>query len=138
MTDSPDVPASREAQPPRPGLLVAAVVIAALEALAITAYSVVIAVAAFQTPDSVSAGPVVVVLFLLFAVGIALAARGLWQRRAAARTPFGVTQMFGLVTGWTLTQGDGTATHVAGYAVLVVSLVGIALVLAPSVGEALE
>ena len=132
MSDSSTAPFSR------PGLLVAAVVIAALEAVVITAYSVVIAVAAFQTPGSVSAGPVVVVLFLLFAAGIALTARGLWRRRAAARTPFGVTQMFGLVTGWTLVQGDGTSTHVAGYAVLVVSLVAIALVLSPTVGAALE
>ena len=46
--------------------------------------------------------------------------------------------MFGLVIGWTLTQGDGDLVHRLGYAVLAVSVVGIALVMSPAVGEALD
>ena len=64
--------------------------------------------------------------------------RALWQRRRAARTPFGVIQLFGLVVGWTLTQGDGDLTHRIGYAVLVGSVIGIALAISPALGEALE
>lgn len=116
----------------------AAAVLAGLEALAVAAYAVGIGVAALGAPGTISAAPVVVVIFLLFAAGIAACARGLWLRRRAARTPFGVVQLFGLVTGWTLTQGDGDSTHYAGYAVLVVSLVGIALVINPALGRDLQ
>ena len=47
-------------------------------------------------------------------------------------------QLFGLVTGWTLTQGDGDTTHYAGYAVLVLSVIGIALVINPALGRDLD
>jgi len=40
-------------------------------------------------------------IYLVFAVGLVLVARGLWGRRAAVRTPFGVAQLFGLIVGWT-------------------------------------
>ncbi len=122
----------------RPGPLVAAVVIAVLEALALTAYAVGIGVSAVQNPGSVAAAPVEIVLYLIFAAGLVAIARGLWGRRSVARTPFAVAQMFGLVIGWTLTQGDGDLVHRLGYAVLAVSVVGIALVMSPAVGEALD
>ena len=116
----------------------AAAVLAGVEALAVAAYAVGIGIAALNAPGTISAAPVVVVIFLLFAAGIAACARGLWLRRRAARTPFGVVQLFGLVTGWTLTQGDGDSTHYVGYAVLVLSLVGIALVINPALGRDLD
>lgn len=122
----------------RRGPLVAAVVIAVLEALALTAYAVGIGVSAVQNPGSVAAAPVEIVLYLIFAAGLVAIARGLWGRRSVARTPFAVAQMFGLVIGWTLTQGDGDLVHRLGYAVLAVSVVGIALVMSPAVGEALD
>jgi hypothetical protein len=122
----------------RPGPLVAAAVIAVLEALALTAYAVGIGVSAVQNPGSVAAAPVEIVLYLIFAAGLVAIARGLWGRRSVARTPFAVAQMFGLVIGWTLTQGDGDLVHRLGYAVLAVSVVGIALVMSPAVGEALD
>lgn len=130
---TPDAPAAG-----RPGPLVAAVVIAVLEALALTAYAVGIGVSAVQNPGSVAAAPVEIVLYLIFAAGLVAIARGLWGRRSVARTPFAVAQMFGLVIGWTLTQGDGDLVHRLGYAVLAVSVVGIALVMSPAVGEALD
>jgi hypothetical protein len=134
-----DQPADGHAPAPgeRPALLVAAVVLAVLEAVAIAVYAVSIAVAALHAPGSVSSAPVVVV-FLAFAGGVLLCARGLWLRRRAARTPFGVIQLFGLVTGWTLTQGDGDLVQWIGRLVLAVSVVGIALVLSPAVGQSLE
>ncbi len=116
----------------------AAAVLAGVEALAVAAYAVGIGVAAVNSPGTISAAPVVVIIFLLFAAGIGACARGLLLRRRAARTPFGVVQLFGLVTGWTLTQGDGDTTHYAGYAVLVLSVIGIALVINPALGRDLD
>ncbi len=116
----------------------AAVGLAVVEAVAIVAYCVGLGISALQNPGSVSAAPVQIVIYLLFAAGILACARGLWLRRHAARTPFGVVQLFGVVVGWTLVQGDGDLTHRIGYAVLAVSIVGIALVMSPSLGESLD
>lgn len=129
-------PTSAEA--PRDGALVAAVAVACVEAVALAAYALGVGIATVQNPGSGSAGFVVVVIFLLFAAGIAACARGLWLRRRAARTPFAVVQVFGLVTGWTLTQGDGDVARWSGWAVLALSVVGIALALSPGVGRSLE
>jgi hypothetical protein len=131
-------PAPEATPTPRPGALVAAVGIAVLEALALAAYAVGIGVSALQNPGSVAAAPVEIVLYLVFAAGLVAIARGLWGRRSMARTPFAVAQLFGLVIGWTLTQGDGDLVHRIGYVVLAVSVVGIALVMSPAVGEALD
>ena len=133
MSDDPTPAAAA-----RPGLLLAAVAVAALEAVALTAYAVGIAVSTLQDGSAVAAAPVEIVIYLLFALGIALSARGLWLRRRSARTPFGVIQLFGVVVGWTLTQGDGDLTHRVGYAVLAVAVVGIALVISPGLGDALD
>jgi len=130
---TPDVPVSA-----RPAALVAAVGIAVLEAVALTAYAVGIGISAAQNPGSIAAAPVEIVLYLVFAACLGAIARGLWHRRAIARTPFGVAQLFGLVVGWTLTQGDGDLVHRLGYAVLAVSVVGIALVMSPAVAESLD
>lgn len=131
-------PAPAQPSSGRPGALVAAVTIAALEALALAAYAVGIGVSAVQNPGSVAAAPVEIVLYLIFAGGLVAIARGLWGRRSMARTPFAVAQLFGLVIGWTLTQGDGDLVHRIGYAVLAISVVGIAAVMSPAVGEALD
>ena len=122
----------------RPPLLLAAVGVAVLECGAIVAYTAGIGLSAVQNPGSVASAPVEIVIYLLFAVGIGLCARGLWLRRRSARTPFGVAQLFGAVVGWTLTSGDGDLTHRIGYVVLGVSVVGIALVISPSLGDALD
>jgi hypothetical protein len=137
-TGEPGATSDLDAPASRPPGLVAAVAVAVVEAVALVAYSVGIGVSDLQDAGSVAAGPVEIVIYLLFAVGIGLCARALWQRRRAARTPFGVVQLFGLVVGWTLTQGDGDVTHRIGYVVLAVSILGIALVLSPAVGESLE
>jgi len=124
---------------PREGALVAATLLALVEGVALVAYAVGIGVSSLRSTDAEATSPVVVVvIYLLFAAGILVCARGLWARRRAARTPFGVVQLFGLVIGWTLTQGDGEVTHAIGYAVLVLSVVGIALVMSPALGRELR
>jgi hypothetical protein len=138
VTD-PDLTASEPAAPAgRPATLVVVLAIAALEALAVLAYAAGIALSGFANPDSVAAPAVEVVIYLLFAIGIGLVVKGLWQRRRWARTPFIVVQLFGLVTGWTLLQGDGDGTHGLGWAVLALSVVGLGCALAPRTGEALD
>lgn len=134
---TPEVP-SDPAPAGRPSTLIVAVVIAALEALAVLAYAVGIALSGIANPTSVAAPVVEVVIYLIFAGGVGLVVRGLWQRKRWSRTPFVVVQLFGLVTGWTLVQGDGDSTHVLGYVVLAVSVVGLVCALAPRTGEALD
>ena len=133
VTDAPTPGA-----PTRPPLLLAAVAVAVLEAVALAAYAVGIGLSTLEDSTAVAAAPVEIVIYLLFALGIGLCAYGLWQRRRAARTPFGVVQLFGVVIGWTLTQGDGDLTHRIGYVVLAVSVVGIALVISPALGDSLD
>jgi hypothetical protein len=123
---------------PRPPLLLAAVGIAVLETAALVAYALGIGVSDLQNAGNLAAGPVEIVIYLLFAVGVAACGLGLRRRRRTARTPFGVVQLFGVIIGWTLTQGDGDLTHRIGYVVLAVAVVGIALVISPGLGEALD
>jgi hypothetical protein len=129
---------ARRSRTGRPPLLLAAVGVAVLQTAALIAYSLGIGISDLQDSGSLAAAPVEIVIYLLFAAGIAICAWGLWRRKRSLRTPFGVVQLFGLVVGWTLTQGDGDLTHRIGYVVLAVSVVGIALVLSPGLGDALD
>jgi hypothetical protein len=133
VSDDPTDP-----RPARPPLLLAAVGIAVLEAAALVAYALGIGISDLQDAGNLAAGPVEIVIYLLFAVGVGGCGLGLWRRRRGARTPFGVVQLFGVIIGWTLTQGDGDLTHRIGYAVLAVAVVGIAVVISPGLGEALD
>jgi hypothetical protein len=130
--DAPQSPAAR------PRLLLAAVAVAVLEAAALVAYSLGIGISDLQDTQSLAAAPVEIVIYLLFAAGIGFCAWGLWRRKRSARTPFGVAQLFGIIIGGTLTQGDGDLTHRIGYVVLAVAVVGIALVVSPGLGDALD
>lgn len=133
-----DPAASSAAVTGRPPTLLVVLAVAALEALAVLAYTAGIALSGLQNPDSVAAPAVEVIIYLLFAIGIGLVVKGLWQRRRWARTPFVVVQLFALVTGWTLLQGDGDGTHVFGWVVLGLAVVGLVCALAPRTGEALD
>ena len=137
-SSSGDTPAS----PGRSGLpsaLLAAVVVASVEALAVLAYTVGIGVSGAAEPGLGGCRARAPRHLPDLRPGDRRLRRGPSRSVAArARTPFGVVQLFGLVMGWTLTQGDGDLTHRAGYAVLAVSVLGIALVISPSVGEALD
>lgn len=137
-TQVPDPRDASAAAGRRPVPLIAAIVIALVEAVALVVHCVAIAISASNTPGTVSAAPVEIVIYLVFAVGILACGRGLWRRRRSARTPFAVVQMFGLVVGWTLTSGDGDLTQRIGMLVLAISVVAIALVISPQVGQSLE
>ena len=134
MTD----PVPSDTRPSRPATLLVVLAVAAVEALAVLAYTLGIALSGIQNPGSVAAPAVEALIYLVFALGIALVVKGLWQARRWARTPFVVVQLFALVTGWTLLQGDGDSTHLLGWAVLVLAVLGLGCALAPSTGEALD
>jgi hypothetical protein len=122
---------------PRPRLLLAAAVVSAVEAVAVATYAVTIAISAASSGSVIAAAPIEVAVYLLFAAGIALVTKGVLSRRRIARAPYVLTQLFGLISGWTLVSGDGTDVHVYGWLVLVISLTGLALVMNRQVGEAL-
>lgn len=121
----------------RPRALLAAVVIGAVEAVGLVAYAIAIAISAWRVGEDGAAAPVQVVIYVLFALGITLVVRGLLSGRRLARGPYVVTQLFGLIVGWTLAAGDGTWVHLTGWIVLALSIAGIALMLNPAVSAAL-
>jgi hypothetical protein len=135
---APDAPDDSVPAGSRPPTLLVAIAIAGLEALAILAYTAGIALSGTQNPGSVAAPAVEALIYLVFAVGIVLVVKGLWQRRRWSRTPFVVIQLFALVTGWTLLQGDGDSTHLIGWAVLIVAVAGLVCAFLPRTGEALD
>ena len=124
--------------PGRPGGLVVAALIAVIEASGIAVYGITIGLAGLSNPGSVAAPAIQLVLYLLFAGGIGATAWALWRQQRGARTPFVVIQLFALVVGYTLMQGDGDSIHRLGWAVLAMGVVGIALAMSPVVGKALE
>lgn len=133
----PDGPAPAADAARRPVPLVAAALIGALQAVALVGYAVAIGFAAAGAGTDVASAPAEIVVYLLFAAGIGLVVKGMLNLRRIARGPYVVTQLFGLIVGWTLASGDGTAVHVAGWIVLIASLTGLALMLNPQVADAL-
>ena len=79
-----------------------------------------------------------ILIYLAFAVLIALIGRGILRRRPLARTPFLLAQLFVLVVGYTLVVGDGAAVKIAGGAVLAVGLVGLVVSFHPAFVASLD
>jgi len=99
---------------PRGGLSPAlrfAVVVGVLEALALAAYAVSIAVFAVVGQTSGVSGtgevasPVLAIVLLALAALVVLVVVGLVRRRAAARVPFFLVQAFAVVAAWPLATG---------------------------------
>jgi len=115
-----------------------AIVIGALEALLLVAYAVSIAVFELVGTTSGIAGrtelaaPILIVLIAVFGVLIGIVTRAVWQRRSAARTPFLLTQAFGVVAAWTLTDGTDGWVRILGYAVLALAVVAFVCLIARS------
>lgn len=105
---------------------------AALESLALVLFAVSLAIASFNTRGSnTGASPVAeVIIYLLFAAGMGLIARGLWRRSVLSRTPMVLAQVFGLISAWLFIEGNGWAV-VAGIVIALVSVLGIVVTLRP-------
>lgn len=126
VTDQPRDPAGPTSGAGATALALA-VLVAAVEAFALLAYAVLIAVIALQGATEGSAPAVETVVYAVLAAGIGLVARGLHARRHLAYGPFIVTQLFALVVGGTVIAGGSLLTGVIGAAVLLVALIGLAL-----------
>ncbi len=114
-------------------------VVGVVEALGVVANAVAIVLAARNTRgSSVTALVPEVIVYLIIAVLLALLAWGLHKRRAAARTPFLLAQVFVLIIGYTVVVGDGAATKVVGALILVLGAVGLGVALMPSLAAELR
>lgn len=116
-----------------------AAVVAGFEAVALVVFAAALGIASFNTRGTnTGASPVAeVTVYLLFAVCMGLIARGLWRRSPFARTPMVLAQVFGLISAWLFIEGTGWAV-VAGWVIVVVSVLGIVLTLRPAVGQELN
>jgi hypothetical protein len=90
-----------------------------------------------QSADSAAGAALVIASFLGWGLGVLLATRGLVRRSRWARSPLVMTYLLLLAVGWALFQGTGMAVAV-GLLSFAVALVGLFLMLTPSVGDALR
>ncbi len=134
-------PVPETANPGSPGpvvLLQIATTAAGLEVLGLVGYGIAIGWSARHGGGKVSAAPVLVVLYLIFAVLLALVARGLRRRRMVARTPFLLAQAFALIVAWTLAHGTGVLPHAMAVVVGVVGALGFGAGVARPMGRFLD
>lgn len=110
----------------------------ALESLGLLGYGVAIGVFAERHGGRVSVAPVLVGLYVIFAVLLGLVGRGVASGRRWARTPFVLAQVFALIVAYTLLHGTGATPHVAGAIVGIIGVIGIASGLSRPVGRHLE
>jgi hypothetical protein len=90
-----------------------------------------------QSADSAAGAALVIGSFLAWGVGVLLATRGLTRRRRWARSPLVMTYLLLFAVGWALVHGTGLAVAV-GVVAFAVAVVGMVVMLAPSVGAALS
>lgn len=101
--------------------------IAAFEAGLLVVYCVALSIAALNSQGAKLGAPVVeVIIYLIFAVGIALIARGMFAGRSGARPPYLLTQVFVLIVAYTLFVGDGEVVKLFGLAIGVIGAVAMA------------
>jgi len=66
-----------------------------------------------------------VVVYLLFAAGVATVTWFFWHEHARAWTPFSLVQAFALVAAWPLVQSDVQGYRLAGISVMALALIGL-------------
>jgi hypothetical protein len=122
----------------RPTVLAAAAVLVLVEAAGLVLYAVVAAVQALRGDRSSVLGALLLVLILLvWAAGLAVAARGLWQVRRWARSPVVVSELLLLAVGIPLVQGTGAAVGAVGVCVVALAVATTGAVLSPPATAAL-
>jgi hypothetical protein len=121
--------------PDRPAALVVAAAVVALQVAGFVAYVVVVLVKAVGGDASSAQGVLLLAaLTLVWAGGLAVAVRGLWQCRRWARAPLMVSELLLAAVGIPLAQGgEGWV----GVPMVVVCVVAVGALLAPPVTAAL-
>jgi hypothetical protein len=66
-----------------------------------------------------------VIVYLLFAAGVAAVTWFFWHAHARAWTPFSLVQAFALVAAWPLVQSDVQGYRLAGIGVMALALIGL-------------
>lgn len=95
--------------------------LAALEAVLLVVYCVALAIAAVNSQGAKLGAPIVeIIIYLIFAAGIGLVARGMLAGRSGARPPYLLTQVFVLIVAWTLFVGDGSVVKFFGIGIGVI------------------
>jgi len=118
--------------------LVVGVVVATLEAILLIGYAASIGVfELFGSTRGIGGrtdlAPMVLIgLLAVFGFLVALIARALWERRAAARTPFVLLQAFTVVAAWPLATGEDGWLRVLGIALLLAAAASAVGVMAAS------
>jgi hypothetical protein len=126
-------------------VLVALALIALLEGVALIGYAVFDVVEAVRVgitgPAEVSNAPALITLIVItaaFGVGLVLVARGWWQARPWARSPFVFSQIIIGLIGYELSQSGGSVERTVGYVCVLVAILGLVLSFTPAVSRALE
>ena len=118
-------------------------VVGYLEVFGLAAYAV--SIAFFELAGSTAgiagdgaqlAPPVLIALFLVFALLVLLVTTALLRGSRRALTPSLLTQAFGVVIGWTLVDASGT--RALGLGVLSLAAVGLAALLSPAARGSLQ
>lgn len=100
--------------------------LAALEAALLVIYCIALAIAALNSQGAKLGAPFIeVLIYLLFAAGIALVARGMLAGKFGARPPYLLTQVFVLIVAYTLFIGDGGVVKVVGFGIGVLGAVAM-------------
>jgi hypothetical protein len=125
--------------PSTPTALRVVAAVALAQVLGLVAYAIVVVVAAVRGDES-SAGnaALLAVLVLAWAVGLAVAARGLVDRRRWARAPALLSELLLFAVGVPLAQNGAGIARWAGVLLVVSGAVGTVAVLTPSVTAALD
>lgn len=124
--------------------LVALAGIAGLQGVALVAYAGYVAVNGLREgttgPAEVSNLPALVSLIVILAVlgaGMIVIARGWWQARHWARSPFLLAQLIVGLVGWEVSQSGEAAEHLVGLVCVVIAIAGIVLAFLPATRRAI-
>lgn len=124
--------------------LVVGAVVAGIEGLALLGYAGYIVVQVVRLgitgPEEVSSPIAVtleIIIFGTLGAALALAARGLWRARRWARSMLVVGQFLALVVGVPLATAEGGVERVAGIALVILAVGGLAAAFWPSTTAAI-
>jgi hypothetical protein len=102
--------------------------LALAEAALLFVYCIALGIAALDSQGAKLGAPIVeIIIYLIFAAGIALIARGMLGARQGARPPYLLTQVFVLIIGWTVFSGDGPVVIAVGLGVCLIGAVALIL-----------
>ena len=95
------------------------------QSLLLGGYAIAILIVGTQLESTLGSPVVESIIYLTFALGIFFVSRGFARAQNWARTPYLVTQMFGLIVAYTLLAGDNLSYRITGVLVGLSSIVAI-------------